>query len=452
MTKCIRVFISLSLCLLMLAGCVDNGPVPTEPQPSTQSTTAPTASTGATEPSTEPSTAPTEPPVTKVSTATVGTTGDILLHDLVIASGLDASTGEYNYDNIFKFLSTYASQVDYAIANLEVTLCGPDRGYKGYPSFNSPDAIVDSLKAAGFDMLLTANNHCYDTGHEGFHRTQQVIAEKGLLNLGTRQEETDAAFRIQEVNGINIGMICYTYNTSQDDSGKVSLNGIPLSSGDSKLVNSFNYHRLESFYEKLSGELAQMKEQGADVTMLFIHWGNEYQTYTNSWQDKMSQQLCELGVDVIVGNHAHVIQPIRLLTSEADENRKTLCLYSTGNAVSNIYKVANFPVETEDGMLFNVTFAKYSDGTVLLERAEVLPTWVHRYWDDDLGKRMYTILPMSPDQDTWQEEMSLTDSLLQRCRDSYGRTMGIVGEGLSQANEWYAQNQQATEQLLGVTE
>ena len=448
MKRSIRV-LTLFLCAVMLAGCAGT---PAETQPVTQMTTAPTESIPETEETTEPSTEATEPPITKVSTATVGTTGDILLHDLVIASGLDSSTGEYNYDNIFKFLSTYATQVDYAVANLEVTLCGPERGYKGYPSFNSPDAIVDSLKAAGFDMLLTANNHCYDTGHEGFHRTQQVIGEKGLAHLGTRQAEEDAPFRIQEINGIKIGMICYTYNTSQEESGKVSLNGIGLSTADSKLVNSFNYYQLDSFYEKLSGELAQMKEQGAEATMLFIHWGNEYQTYTNSWQDKISQQLCELGVDVIVGNHAHVIQPVRLLTSETDENRKTLCLYSTGNAVSNIYKVADFPVETEDGMLFNVTFAKYSDGTVLLESAEVLPTWVHRYWDDDLGKRMYTILPMSGDPENWQQEMSLTESLLNRCKESFARTQGIVGEGMTQANEWYTQNQLAVEALLGVTE
>lgn len=448
MKRSIRV-LTLFLCAVMLAGCAGT---PAETQPVTQMTTVPTESIPETEETTEPSTEATEPPITKVSTATVGTTGDILLHDLVIASGLDSSTGEYNYDNIFKFLSTYATQVDYAVANLEVTLCGPERGYKGYPSFNSPDAIVDSLKAAGFDMLLTANNHCYDTGHEGFHRTQQVIGEKGLAHLGTRQAEEDAPFRIQEINGIKIGMICYTYNTSQEESGKVSLNGIGLSTADSKLVNSFNYYQLDSFYEKLSGELAQMKEQGAEATMLFIHWGNEYQTYTNSWQDKISQQLCELGVDVIVGNHAHVIQPVRLLTSETDENRKTLCLYSTGNAVSNIYKVADFPVETEDGMLFNVTFAKYSDGTVLLESAEVLPTWVHRYWDDDLGKRMYTILPMSGAPENWQQEMSLTESLLNRCKESFARTQGIVGEGMTQANEWYTQNQLAVEALLGVTE
>ena len=446
MRKVIQAFTSLILCLLILAGCGIQAPAPTQ----TQITTTPTESIPETQASTEPSTTPTEPPVTKVSAATVGATGDILLHDLVIQSGLDPSTGEYNYDNIFKFFSTYAAKVDYAVANLEVTLCGPERGYKGYPTFNSPDAIVDSLKTAGFDMLLTANNHCYDTGHQGFHRTQQVINEKSLAHLGTRQTETDSSFHIQEINGIKIGMICYTYNTSQNDSGKVSLNGIDLSADDSKLVNSFNYSKLDVFYEKISGELTQMKEQGAEATMLFIHWGNEYQTYTNSHQDKISQQLCELGVDVIVGNHAHVIQPVRLLTSEADQNRKTLCLYSTGNAVSNIFKVADFPVETEDGMLFNVTFAKYSDGTVLLESAEVLPTWVHRYWDDDLDKRMFTILPMSGEPEQWQQEMNLTDSLLQRCRESYARTMEIVGAGMTEANEWYAQNQQTVELRLGV--
>ena len=450
MLRFTRILICLTLCALTLSGCAQLAPAPPDTQ-STVITTAPTESIPETEGTTEPSTIPPEPPVTKVSTATVGTTGDVLLHDLVIQSGFDPSTGEYHYGNIFKFLSTYASKVDYAVANLEVTLCGPERGYKGYPSFNSPDAIVDSLKDAGFDMLLTANNHCYDTGHEGFHRTQQVIAEKGLLNLGTRQTEEDAPFRIQEINGIKIGMICYTYNTSQSDSGKVSLNGIGLSAEDSKLVNSFSYSKLDVFYEKLSGELAQMKEQGAEAIMLFIHWGEEYKTYTNSKQDKISQQLCELGVDVIVGNHAHVIQPVRLLTSQANENRKTLCLYSTGNAVSNIFKVANFPVHTEDGMLFNVTFAKYSDGTVLLESAEVLPTWVHRYWDDDLDKRMFTILPMAGEPEQWQQEMELTETLLQRCKDSYARTQEIVGAGMAEANEWYAQNQLAVEEQIGVT-
>ncbi len=444
--KTLRHFLILTVMVCLVALCLflpgrqeNPAPIPTEPP---VVSTAPTQSTV-----TEPSTVPTEPPVTKVSTATIGTTGDILLHDLVIQSGYH--NGSYNYDNIFRYFAAYASQVDYAVANLEVTLAGNGQ-YAGYPCFNSPDAIVDALKAAGFDMLLTANNHSYDTGHAGFLRTQQVIADRALAHIGTRPSEDAPAWILPEINGIRVGMICYTYNTGLDADGAISLNGTPLSAGDSRLINSFHYDHLDRFYETLSAQLQQMRSAGAEATMLFIHWGEEYEIYANRIQKEMAQQLCDLGIDVIVGNHAHVIQPIELLTSSTDESKKTLCLYSTGNAVSNIYETSTFPVHTEDGMLFTVSFAKYSDGTVLLEGAQVLPTWVHRRWDENLDKRMFEILPLGDDSAQWQQEMGLTDAIFQRCVDSHRRTMAIVGEGLTRANAYYAANQQAIETQLGV--
>ena len=393
----------------------------------------------------------TEPaPVVKESTATIGATGDILLHDLVIQSGYDSETDTYHYDNIFKWFSAYVSQVDYAAANLEVTLCGDDNGYaySGYPCFNSPDEIVDAAKAAGFDLLLTANNHSYDTKFTGFTRTQQVIGERGLDHIGTRLDAEDQNYIIRDINGINIAMTCYTYCSAYTSAGNFKLNGNALSSEASQLVNAFHYKDLDTFYRKLSGELEQMKADGAEAVVLFIHWGDEYQTAPNAIQKQMAQELCNLGIDVIVGNHAHVVQPVELLTSQTDETRKTLCLYSTGNAVSNIYKNNTFPVHTEDGMLFTFTFAKYSDGTVLVESADVLPTWVWRY-DDDSGVRKFQILTMDDEAD-WQEEMGLTDELLVKCQESYDRTMELVGEGLETANGWYAQQQAQTETALGI--
>ena len=118
-------------------------------------------------------------PASKIATATLGATGNIMLHDLVIQSGYDQHSGGYNFDNIYTWFSECVSEVDYAVANLETTLCGTDNGYaySGYPIFNAPDEIVDAVKTAGFDMLLTANNHAYDTKYAGFKRTQQVIAE-----------------------------------------------------------------------------------------------------------------------------------------------------------------------------------------------------------------------------------------------------------------------------------
>lgn len=385
---------------------------------------------------------------TKVSTATIGATGDILLHDLVIKSGYDAESGSYNFDNIFKWFGKYVSEVDYAAANLEVTLCGDNNGYPyaGYPSFNSPDEIVDAAKSAGFDLLLTANNHSYDTGYTGFIRTQEVIEERELDHIGTRRKKDDKNYIVRDINGIKVGMICYTYCSGYNNAGNFMLNGTSLSADASSRINAFHNKDLNKFYMKLAGELQQMSTDGAEVSVVFMHWGTEYKTAPNESQQKIAQQLCDMGVDVIVGNHAHVAQPVELIDSTSGAH-KTLCLYSTGNSVSNIYKSKKFPVHTEDGMLFTFTFAKYSNGTVLVESADVLPTWVRRY--DEKGVRKFQILTMKAGAD-WKTEMDLTDDLLAKCQESFDRTMEIVGGGLQTANSWFAQHQEEIEIGLGI--
>ena len=275
-----------------------------------------------------PTEPPTEPPIIKESTATLGVVGDILMHGDVIKSGYDSATRTYNYDNIFPFLTEYVQKFDYAVGNMEGTLCGNNNGYDygGYPHFNCPDAIADALAKAGFDMMLTANNHSYDTRNTGFHRTLQVLQNAGLDTLGTRSDAEEANYLIKDLNGIKVGMICYTYNTGVKEDGSISLNGIPLTVTNSGLTNSFSYDDLDGFYEKLSGELAEMEEAGAEATVLFIHWGDEYRLKPNNKQKNMAQELCDLGIDVIVGGHPHVIEPMALLTSTKDENHKTACI------------------------------------------------------------------------------------------------------------------------------
>lgn len=417
-----------------------------QPQPTRQPATVPPVTEA--EP-TETEAPPTELP-SKVSVATIGATGDILLHDAVINSGYDEETGTYNYDETFTWFKEYVSQVDYAVANLEVTLAGKDNGweYAGYPCFNSPDEIVDALKTAGFDMLLTANNHSYDTKTVGFMRTLEVIGQRGLEYVGTRQNREDKNYVVYDINGIRVGMTCYTYCNGFDSAGRPKLNGNSLPSDISPLVNYFHYKRQDDFCNKLSGELERMKEEGAEAFVIFIHWGDEYTTTPNAYQKEIGQKLCDLGIDVIVGNHAHVAQPVELLSSRKDENHKTLCIYSTGNALSNIYGNNKHPVHTEDGMLFSFTFAKYSDGSVLIEQAEVLPTWVWRY-DDEMGIRKFRIMTMDAERD-WKTEMELDEALAAKCQESYDRTMEIIGKGLAAANAWFAQAQEEKEIALGI--
>ena len=391
----------------------------------------------------------TKPLVTKLHSATIGVSGDILLHNRLIQSGYNKETDTYDYNNVFSAFSQFVSQVDYAVANMEGTLCGEDNGYAyaGYPCFNAPDAIVDAAKNAGFDMLLTANNHSFDTRMTGFLRTQEVIKDRNLDYIGTRYTQEDKNYVVRNINNIKIGMINYTYNTGFDENGNASLNYIPLTAEATALVNTFSYNDLDGFYAKLSAELGAMKADGAEAIMLYIHWGDEYHTEANATQKEMAQALCDMGIDVIVGNHAHVPQPVELLTNTNDENQKTLCLYSTGNLLSNIRRGESYPAETEDGMLFQVTFVKYSDGTVLLEEAKVTPTWVNRY--SQAGKTVFEILAMDDDSN-WQENGELSEETLQFCQESYDRTMAIVGEGLQTANQYYAQNQAETEKALGI--
>lgn len=403
----------------------------TEPDPGPSlSETAPAPDNPAAEPQPEPA--------VLLKRATMGAVGDVLLHDDVIRSG---KTREgYDYTNIYTWFAPYVSALDYAAADMEGTLCSDEYGYPyaGYPCFNAPDEIVDAVKGAGFDMMLTANNHSYDTILLGFNRTQEVIDDRELDHLGTQLSTADSRWMVKDVGGISVGMTCYTYSTGYSNSGSFCLNGVPLDPDASQRINAFTYGNLPAFYEQLQGEIAEMKECGAEAIVVFMHWGDEYQITNNETQRAIAQQLCDMGVDVIVGNHPHVVQPVELFTTK-DGSHGTLCLYSTGNSVSNFFETATFPVHTEDGMLFSFTFARYSDGTVLLEGAEILPTWVWRYWENEEPR--FRIVPLSGDLGS----LGLDSETEVLCLASKERTESITADGLTAANEWFARQQAAFE-------
>ena len=382
---------------------------------------------------------PAEPepePIVKTATATIAATGDVLMHYPVIKTGQVSGEGEYNFDSIFPYFNSYVSEADYAVANLETTLNGLDNGYKyqGYPRFNCPDGIVSSLERAGFDMLLTANNHSYDTGETGFLRTLSVVDEAGLDRIGTYLNTEEPRYHIEDINGIKVGMICYTYETEDEDLALKSLNGIRLNENTTRLVNTFSYLRLDEFYAELEGHLTAMEADGAQASVLFIHWGNEYQLQENDHQRAMAQAICDLGVDVIVGGHPHVVQPVALLTAQDDPDHTTVCLYSMGNAVSNqrLERMPSYDGYTEDGVLFQVTFSSYSDGTVMLESAELLPTWVNLTKSEETGKTAYEIIPLDRGVEDWKTAFTLSDGEFEQAQRSYERTMSIVGEGMEQ--------------------
>lgn len=450
----IAVLILILAGLLVTAVLMPKDPSPTTPSSSvTQTTTtAPTVPTTTVTPTTTiPPT--TVSPVVKESSFTLSAVGDMLMHSPIF-NACYQSDGTYNFDSVFRYLTDHISAADYAAGNLETTLAGLDNGYaySGYPNFNCPDGIIDGMKTAGFDMVLTANNHSYDTRTIGMKRTLEVIADRDLTYLGTKADAEEADYLIVERNGIKLALACYTYEDNADPN-IVAPNGHTMTSEDAALINSFNYANLDVFYDDISDSMNAAELQGADAFVLFVHWGDEYQTVQNDKQTEIAQALCDLGVDVIIGGHPHVVQPVQLLTSTKDASQKTVCLYSMGNAVSN-QRLGNISyvstAHTEDGVMFSVTFSRYSDGTVILESAECLPIWVNLGTNPSTGKWEYNILPLDKDITDWKTQFDLNDTGLKKCNDSYDRTMAIVGSGMEEVNAYLKQNTTAVETLLGV--
>ena len=423
---------------------LDLASVPVETRPADTTIELPTAPKE-TEAPTEATTVPTEPEPEKViATATISAQGDLLMHSPVFDT-CRQSDGTYNFESIFRYTNDLLASMDYAVANLETTFGGPDHPHVANKSFCCPDELAADALKAGYDMLLTANNHSGDTTGEGILRTLEVTRAAGLATLGS-QMPGEKRYSIVEINGIKIGMVAYTWAFKESEAG-FSLNGL-LPIADEGQMNYFPNANPEKLYTQAEQIMADMKAEGAEATVMYIHWGNEYETVENQRQRDIAQKLCDLGFDVIVGGHAHVVQPMALLESTVDPDHKTVCIYSLGNAVSNQRTGISqlFPAGyTEDGAVFTMTFEKYSDGTVYLAGADVIPTWVNMHSNN--GAKEYNILPLIKDQeDTWESDLGLTANQLKSAQKSYERTMKIVGEGLQQVQDHLAQQKEAREQ------
>lgn len=357
-----------------------------------------------------------------ISTAKIGSTGDAIMHDSVLWTVEDKN---YDFSGIFSTVKPYYSAYDTMVINLEVTF-GTNKNYKGYPSFNSPDTLADALKGAGIDMLLTANNHSYDNGHSGFNNTITQIKKRGLAFIGTK-ESGDKPYRVADINGIKVGFVCFTYSGVSD--GSKTLNGYVMSTEDGKNTNTFTYGNIQDFKSNAKEIFDNMKKDGAEATVIYMHWGDEYAAKPNKNQKNMAQAISDIGYDAIVGSHPHVIQEIETLKNA--DGKETVCIYSLGNSISNqrkeIMSEDNHSGHTEDGAIFELTFNKYSDGAVKLDEVNVLPTWVDLRTEN--GEKSYNIIPLDLNKDwTTFKISSLSDA-----KASYNRTLKRIGAGL---NEW----------------
>lgn len=306
---------ALALALLLLAGCA--GPAAAEPTPTPTPVPTPTPT-------------PAPPPPT---TATLAVCGDVMSHMPVTNDAWEEEQGVYDYRPIWAQAEPYIQAADYAVANLETTLSetGP---YSGFPAFRSPAALAGSLAGAGFDLMLTANNHCLDRGFDGLASTLDALDEAGLAHVGTyRTQEEQAAGRIHlaDVGGISVAFLGYTYGT----------NGIPVPSGREYAVDLFNTDYMTTLSTpdtgRIEADLAAARALEPDLIAVLIHWGVEYQTTQNSYQEQIADLLIENGADLVLGGHPHVPQPIemRTVTAEDGSERTGFVCWSLGNFISS---------------------------------------------------------------------------------------------------------------------
>ncbi len=255
-------------------------------------------------------------------TITLVAVGDNLLHMPVVNSGKKAD-GTYDYSHIFAALQPIFSQSDIAVIGQETVFAGKELGYSGYPLFNSPSDMGKTLVKEGFDVVLHASNHVLDKYAKGVESTLEFwkqYPEITVLGINESQEKKDTV-NIIERKGAKLALLNYTYG----------MNGFLLPPGKEYLVNVIDE-------EKIRRD-AEFAEENAHFTIAFMHWGTEYSTKPDAFQKDLAVKMCNWGVDLIIGAHPHVIEPVEWI--EGENGQKMLVYYSLGNFVSRQLEVIN---------------------------------------------------------------------------------------------------------------
>lgn len=348
--------------------------------------------------------APTENIDEKANKLTLSAVGDVMIHNsqLIAQKQYD---GTYNFHNNFRLIKEYIENTDLSIANLETTI-NEAKKISSYPSFNSPDSILDALKDTGFDIISTINNHTLDTGESGIPSTINEIKERELDYVGTRLNEVDARYITKKINNIKVGISSFSY--ADERKSNSYLNGIP--SGNSRnLLNTIDQYSVTNSFETIKKEIDLMKNNGCEFIVLNIHWGEEYNQQPSNYQKELSKLLINEGVDLIFGSHPHVVQPVETITSE-DGLHTGVVFYSLGNIISNQQEEEMGFAKSENGLLPIVDLEKI-DGDVKITNVQYIPTWVSRKTIGGDNKYEYTIVPLNEDLEdlSYREGFSLTD-------------------------------------------
>jgi len=301
------------------------------------------------------------------TTFTLTAIGDVMCHNTQYWDAYIKETNEYDFSYVFEDIERYIKTSDIAIGSLETSFAGEERGYSNYPTFNSPDNLAYSLKKIGLDILSTAGNHSLDMGFSGLSRTIDVLDNADISHLGTYKTPEDRdKILFKYVKGIKIAFVNYTYGT----------NGIPVPSGKEFCVNLIDKDLIKK-------DIESAKSQDADIIVACMHWGTEYRTTADDEQKQLADFLFQNGVDIILGNHPHVLEPMekRTVTLEDGTTKDGFVIYALGNFICD-----QNAKNTRNSIILDLQITKHTDGKITIDHAEYTPIYMYKGATTNLRK------------------------------------------------------------------
>lgn len=335
--------------------------------------------------------------------------GDMLMHTPVNNTG-KMEDGSMNFDHLFTYTKDMISEADIALVNQEVVLGGPQLGISGYPRFNTYYEVGDALVSAGFDVVLHATNHSMDKGLEGLENCldfwEENYPDMAVIGMYDSQEKRDEIY-VYEQQGIRIAILNYTYGT----------NGLPLPSGMPYAINLMDK-------ELIAQDVAKAKEV-ADFVILCPHWGTEYVLEETSAQHRWAEFFLECGVDLVIGTHPHVIEPVEMFTDE--DGNEMLVYYSLGNYVNATSSEENNIGIRMLGAMATITIGRNAEGGVCIKEYGAVP--LVTYISDD--QETITTYPLELFTDEMAAESYTrrfdTDFSKEYCEEIWRQVFGGMG-------------------------
>lgn len=323
---------------------------------------------------------------------TVRSIGDVLLHDGVYYNG--QTENGYNFDKMFKAVKPYIENADISTANMETIAAGDEIGVSTYPLFNAPSEIIDTLKGVGIDIVNNATNHTMDRGPEGAHLSLDKLNAKKMMSVGSYQSWDDYNTpRIIEVDGVKVGFLAYTYG----------LNGNYLPEDEAYLATLIDE-------ELIDLEIKRLKKF-ADVTIVMVHSGEEYESYPSQFQENIFQICKNAGANFVLGGHPHVLQPGVIW------NESQAAIYSHGNFLSGQNGLDN-----KIGSIWEYTFKVDKNKNVTIGKMRMMPTYNLGLPEFD----NYSVIPMVDAKDLYVMDVDQKFEEIKQLMQTYNPEIEVL--------------------------